>query len=142
VKKEELKKSLNRMGIPTYPGGKVLKQEMLSLPFKKSGMEVTKISPIKTEKHREYCMYRVHLAVTGGDVDKIDAVVAKNLEAVENKLTHFCKTHTNGVLDTVKVNMHSRNNTNCWLDLLFYYNIEAILCHEFGPFCYHLMERG
>lgn len=137
-----MKKSLHRMGIPTYPGDKVQKSEILTLPFNKSGMEVTNISSIKTEQHPKYCLHRIHLKIKNGDAEKIDSTISKNKGSVEDKLAHYYKMLTNGVLGPVQVNLHSRNNTNCWLDLLFFYNPEAILCHDFGPFCYHMIERG
>ena len=141
MKKEELRKSLHRMGIPTYPNGKVQKSEILTLPFNKSGMEISSIKSIKTEQHPKYCLHRIHLKIEGGDAAKIDAAFTKNKKAVESKLTHYYKALTNGMLNPVEINLHSRNNTNCWLDLLFFYNPEAIAHHDFGPFCYHMIER-
>ena len=141
MKKEELKKSLHRMGVPVYPGDKVHKEDMLSLPFQSSGLEVTDIKPIKTEQFPAYTSHRIHLKIKGGDAEKIDSVITKNKDVVEKQLSKYYAKQSNGVLGPVKLNMHSRNNTNCWLDLHFYYNQKAIICHDSSPFCYHLLER-
>lgn len=142
MKKDELKKSLHRMGVPVFPGDKVLKEDVLSLPFQGSGLQVVGIKKIKTEQKPQYCLHRLHLKIKGGDVAKIDSILAKNKGAVENKLTAFYQQKTGGVLGPVTVNVHSRNNENIWLDLLFHYNPKAMLSCDFGPFCYHLVERS
>lgn len=142
VDKNNFKKSLTRMGVPIYPGDKVQKEDVLSLPFQSSGLQVTHIKSIKTEQFPGYTQHRIHLKIKGGDADKIDSAVAKNKGAVEQKLSGYYGQQSNGILGPVKLNMHSRNNTNCWLDLLFYYNPKAFLCHDSSPFCYHLLERS
>ena len=77
MKKETLKKSLNRMGVPIYPDGQVLREDILALPFQNSGLTIEQIKPIKTEKHSDCFSHRVHLKIKGGDTDKIDQIFEK-----------------------------------------------------------------
>lgn len=142
VKKDELKKSLHRMGVPVYRDDKVHRDDILSLPFQSSGLEVASIEPIKTQKFADYCSHRIHLKIKGGDAEKIDKVFNKNKDVVQKKLSCYCAKQSGGVLGNVEVHLHSRNNENLWLELHFYYNPKAFLADNFEPFCYHLLERS
>ena len=142
MKKDQLKKSLNRMGVPTYPGDKVLREDILSLPFQSSVLKVDSINSIKTENFADYCSHRIHLKIKGGDAEKIDKIFNKNKDVVQKKLSCYCAKQSGGVLGNVEVHLHSRNNENLWLELKFYYNTKSFLSDNFEPFCYHLLERS
>lgn len=141
--KNSFKAKLNRMGVPIYPGDKLLKEDIISLPFQSSGLKVVGLKPIKTEKHPDYCLYRVHLSIQNGDAARIASAFNQNKECVEKKLSCYCRQKTGGLLNPVKIELQSHNDENAWLNIMFHYNPKALFqdC-DFKPFYYHLMERS
>lgn len=64
--KEEYRESLHRTGVPIFPGDRVLKKDILQLPFQASGLELVDIKELDIEKAADGFISKLHLIVKGG----------------------------------------------------------------------------
>lgn len=140
--KEEYRESLKRTGVPIFPGGKVLKKDILQLPFQASGLELVDIKELELEKVPEGFISKLHLVIKGGSDGRVEEIYNKNKSVVEESLGAFAGAYTNGLVDRAALRVKSHNNENLWLDIQFYYNFEAMLCDlDLTSFCYTLVEQ-
>jgi len=141
--KEEYRESLHRTGVPIFPGDRVLKKDILQLPFQASGLELVDIKELDIEKAADGFISKLHLIVKGGEKGSMDKIYEGNKDVVEEALGAFAGAYTNGLIDRAALQVKSKNNENLWLDIHFYYNFEAMLCNlNLKPFCYKLIERS
>jgi len=140
--KEQYKESLNRMGVPIFPGDKVSKKDILQLPFQASQLKVVEIKELGIDKTPEGFVTKLHLIVNGGENDAIDKIYQKNKGVVEEALGAFMGAYTNNLVDRAALKVKSHNNENLWVDVHFFYNLDGILEGlNVKPFCYKLIER-
>lgn len=139
--KQKYRDSLSRMGVPIFPGDKILKKDILQLPFQSSGVEVLEIRNLGIEKQSDSFVVQLHLVVTGGDKTKVKEVYEKNKEEVEKALGAFAGAYTNKLVDRAALELKSSNDENIWVNVKFYYNLDDLIKQvSLDPFCYRLYE--
>ena len=139
--KQKFRDSLSRMGVPIFPGDKILKKDILQLPFQSSGIELVEIKHLGVEKLSDCFVVQLHLVVSGGDKTKAKEVFTKNKAAVEKALGAFAGAYTNKLVDRAAVEVKSSNDENVWANIKFYYNLDDLVKNlSLDPFCYRLYE--
>jgi len=143
MNKNEYIKSLTRMGVPIFPGGKVSKKDILQLPFQSSDLKVVNVKELGIDKNPDGFVSKLHLVIEGGKQNQIEKIYQKNKGVVEEALGAFMGAYTNNLIDRAVLRVKSRNKDNLWVDVQFYYNLTKVLEGlNMMPFCYRLIERG
>lgn len=138
MQKEDLKIALKKAGVPIYENDKINKKDLPNLTLRSTGLTVSDIDYLGTEKAIEKYTFKFRLTVEGGNCEKIQNIFNRNSKVIA-EIQNFLQKK----LPFVKgchAFIKESNDQHAWvnIEIDFGLNLDSEL---FEPFLHRCFEK-